>query len=60
MNVRLRDASSGEPQATLSGHDGFADIDVSMDGRYLVTADGTTARAWPSTSTSWSESPSPG
>jgi hypothetical protein len=44
----------------LSGHDGFADIDVSMDGRYLVTADGTTARAWPSTSTSWSESPSPG
>ena len=30
----------------LSGHDGFADIDVSMDGRYLVTADGTIARVW--------------
>ena len=44
--VRLWDAQSGELQVTLSGHDGFADIDVSTDGRYLVTADGTTARVW--------------
>jgi WD40 repeat protein len=43
---RLWDAQSGELQVTLSGHDGFADIDVSTDGRYLVTADGTTARVW--------------
>lgn len=44
--VRLWDAQSGELQVTLSGHDGFADIDISADGRYLVTADGTTARVW--------------
>lgn len=44
--VRLWDAEAGELQVTLVGHQGFADIDISPDGRYLVSADGTTARVW--------------
>jgi WD40 repeat protein len=33
-------------QLVLSGHDRFALLSMSPDGRYLLTADDTTARVW--------------
>jgi hypothetical protein len=47
--VRTAPSGCGTPrpaQPALVGHDGFADVDISPDGRYLVSSDGTTARVW--------------